>query len=59
MFISEIISAITYFEIKGVIGVRHQVIFISALQLEAMCDSPFWASILSIAAEVHKTLIVP
>lgn len=47
------------FEIKGVIGIRHQVIFIGALKLEAMCDSPFWASILSTTAEVHKTLIVP
>lgn len=41
IFIFKILSTITHFEIKGVIGVRHQVIFISALQLEAMCDSPF------------------
>lgn len=47
-----------YFEIKSVIGVRHQVVFIGALELEAMRDSSFRSPIFSIATEVHETLIV-
>lgn len=47
-----------YFEIKSVIGVRHQVVFIGALELEAMRNSSFRSPVLSTAAEVHETLIV-
>lgn len=47
-----------YFEIKSVIGVRHQVVFIGALELEAMCNSSFRSPVFPIAAEVHETLVV-
>ncbi len=46
------------FEIKSVIGVRHQVVFIGALELEAMRNSSFRSPVLSTAAEVHETLVV-
>lgn len=47
-----------YFEIKSVIGVRHQVVFVGALELEAVCNSPFGSPVLPVAAEVHQTLVV-
>lgn len=48
----------TYLEIKSVISIRHQVVFIGALELETMGDSSFRSPILSIATEVHETLII-
>lgn len=47
-----------YFEVKGVIGVRHQVVLVGALQLEAVRDPALRGSVLAVAAEVHETLVV-
>lgn len=46
------------FEIKGVISIRHQVVFVGALELEAVSDSSFRSPVLPIAAEVHETLVI-
>lgn len=48
----------TYFEIKGVIGVRHQVVFVGALKLEAVRYPPFGSPVFPVAAEIHQTLVV-
>lgn len=53
-----LLSNSTYLEIKSVISIRHQVVFIGALELETMGDSSFRSPILSIATEVHEALIV-
>lgn len=47
-----------YFEVKSVIGVRHQVVLVGALELEAVRDPALRGSILPIATEVHETLVV-
>lgn len=47
-----------HLEVKGIIGVRHQPIFIGALQFEAMRDPAIRRPILAIAVEVGETVAV-
>lgn len=48
----------SYLEVVGVVGVRHQVAVVGALQLEAVRDASVRAAVLAVAAEVGQTFVV-
>lgn len=48
----------SYLEVVRVVGVRHQIAVVGALQLEAVCDAPVRVAVLAVAAEVGQTFIV-
>lgn len=47
-----------YLEVIRVVGVRHQIAVVGALQLEAVCDAPVRVAVLAVAAEVGQTFVV-
>lgn len=48
----------SYLEVKGVIGVRHQSILISAFQLEAMGNPAVGRAVLAIAVEFGQAVAI-
>lgn len=51
-------SSVGYLEVVGVVGVRHQVAVVGALQLEAVRDASVRVAVLAVAAEVGQTFVV-
>lgn len=47
-----------HLEVICVVGVRHQIAVVGALQLEAVCDASIRVAILAVAVEVDQTFIV-
>ena len=49
-------KGVPHLEVQGVVGVRHQLILIRALQLEAMCDPAVRGPVLAIAVKVGEAV---
>lgn len=47
-----------YLEVICVVGVRHQIAVVGALELEAVCDASIRVSVLAVAVEVGQTFAV-
>lgn len=50
--------SVSYLEVVRVVGVRHQVAVVGALQLEAVRDASVRVAVLAVAAEVGQTFVV-
>lgn len=55
---SAVVRKMGYLEVKGVVGVRHQAILVSALQLEAVGDPAVGRAVLAVAVEFGQTVAV-
>lgn len=47
-----------HLEVEGVVGVRHQAVLVSALQLEAVGDHAVGRTVLAVAVEFGQTVTI-